>query len=306
MPSSSRGVCVAPRDERRHTESRSPGGSMAGNCSDSQYFDRLLRVCTSCQESCSGDNHYHDSCAEFCASLRCQAKPGHVYDALLKACLPCVELCGTRGRHPAECAHVCEAPPTSGGLTQAALQSSTTRGSSLTKGEHHAAAIYCLLGLCLAALFCTLAVTLLVLLRKAKGQADQWGHRAGPKDQENSDDSLRPSSKDRLLDAVVGGQKRAWPTETCMHCFPQQQRGDDRPAFYQQANGHGAPCRSLRDTTPPPTPGRRRRGDQLPRLLACPRGEGRRPEDHLLAPGERPLVAHTQPQLHLRPQLATG
>ncbi|XP_061086600.1 tumor necrosis factor receptor superfamily member 13B [Conger conger] len=180
-------------------------------------------------------------CSTHLASLRCQAKPGHFYDALLKACLPCVELCGTRGRHPAECAHVCEAPPTSGGLTQAALQSSTTRGSSLTKGEHHAAAIYCLLGLCLAALFCTLAVTLLVLLRKAKGQADQWGHRAGPKDQENSDDSLRPSSKDRLLDAVVGGQKRAWPTETCMHCFPQQQRGDDRPAFYQQATGTAPP-----------------------------------------------------------------
>ncbi|KAJ8362830.1 hypothetical protein SKAU_G00116610 [Synaphobranchus kaupii] len=165
-------------------------------------------------------------------SLHCRAKPGHFYDPLLKKCMLCTELCGS---HPVECSHACQ-----------------ENGAALPRGEHHTVIIYSLLGLCLAALFCTLSVALLVLMCKCRGRR---GHSAGPQEKESSDDSHCPSSKDRLMDAVDGGrgqglveEKKAWPTETCVHCFPElqaQRRVVDKlppPALYQQATGIAPPA----------------------------------------------------------------
>ncbi|KAJ8246502.1 hypothetical protein GJAV_G00268550 [Gymnothorax javanicus] len=190
-------------------------------------------------------------------SLRCWANEGHFFDQLLKQCMPCAELCGN---HPAECAQICKAQPTAHSLTQLPRERAvipvTITGGSLRGGEHHTVVIYSLLGLCLAALFCTLCTAVLVLLCKSRGckaQAghNKWGaHQAGPQEQETTDDSRCPSSKDRLMDVVVGEQgyeseeiKNAWPTETCMHCFPElraQWRFEEKhppPALCLQATG---------------------------------------------------------------------
>ncbi|XP_035259326.1 tumor necrosis factor receptor superfamily member 13B [Anguilla anguilla] len=239
---------------------------MDGSCSDSEYWDQLVRMCLSCERSCE---HSQGRCVEFCASLHCRASPGNFYDPLLKQCMQCAELCGS---HPVECAQACKAQPTARSLTRlpedrAALTPSTTRGSSFPRGEHHTVIIYSLLGLCLAALFCTLSVALVALLCRSRGRGARGARRAGPQEeQETSDDALHPSSKDRLMDAVVGGrgheekkawptvvggrgheEKKAWPTETCVHCFPElrvQQRVEDKlppPNVYQQATGMAPP-----------------------------------------------------------------
>ncbi|XP_064180433.1 tumor necrosis factor receptor superfamily member 13B [Anguilla rostrata] len=189
---------------------------MDGSCSDSEYWDQLVRMCLSCERRCE---HSQGRCVEFCASLHCRASPGNFYDPLLKQCMQCAELCGS---HPVECAQACKAQPTARSLTRlpedgAALTPPTTRGSSFPRGEHHTVIIYSLLGLCLAALFCTLSVALVALLCRSRGRGARGARRAGPQEeQETSDDALHPSSKDRLMDAVVGGrgheEKKAWPT----------------------------------------------------------------------------------------------
>ncbi|KAG9333194.1 hypothetical protein JZ751_013367 [Albula glossodonta] len=235
-----------------------PGGdlwlcwTMARGCTDSQYWDRLLRQCMSCRTTC--ERQSQERCTEFCVSQRCRDKPGHFYDSLLKRCLLCTSLCGS---HPAECAYACQTQPTTLRLMtsplgdRTALQSSTTRGSSLHRGEHHTIIIYSLLGLCLAALVCTLSVAVLVLLCKARGCGGQAGAPGGHKtpdtieEEEGSEVSThRPSSQDRLMEVMAGGQgqapmaeKESLPTETCMHCFPEIRvpcRGEDKLQLYQQ------------------------------------------------------------------------
>ncbi|KAG5853549.1 hypothetical protein ANANG_G00027170 [Anguilla anguilla] len=202
---------------------------MDGSCSDSEYWDQLVRMCLSCERSCEHSQ----------ASLHCRASPGNFYDPLLKQCMQCAELCGS---HPVECAQACKAQPTARSLTRlpedgAALTPSTTRGSSFPRGEHHTVIIYSLLGLCLAALFCTLSVALVALLCRSRGRGARGPQGGAPGGAGNQ--RRRPSP---FFQRSADGRG-----ETCVHCFPElrvQQRVEDKlppPNVYQQATGMAPP-----------------------------------------------------------------
>ncbi|XP_048871608.1 tumor necrosis factor receptor superfamily member 13B [Brienomyrus brachyistius] len=231
--------------------------AMPGTCHQGQYWDHLLRKCMSCQTQCA-QPYRPEKCNSFCVAIECKSVTGNFYDLLLKRCLRCSEVCG---RHPLECSPTCSTKSTTLDLTKELLdrpsvQIAASEGRPSSGVEYHTVLIYCLLGVCLAMLLCTLTLAALVLLRRARVRKQAAVQKAGDTTPQEHDSS----SRDRLLGASKPPLKKAsLPTETCVHCFPELRVPACRPekepprqipastTLYQQASvtgpaTRGSPC----------------------------------------------------------------
>uniref|UniRef100_A0A672IJ84 TACI cysteine-rich domain-containing protein n=1 Tax=Salarias fasciatus TaxID=181472 RepID=A0A672IJ84_SALFA len=212
---------------------------MGGDCSDTQFWDALLKQCTDCQSVCR-QQHVVPRCSSYCVSARCKAMHAHYYDPLLKKCINCTKICG---RHPADCSQHCPAlSPV--GTTQTALlrvAPHVPTSGSLLLLEGSAVLLYSLLAVCMLLLFSSLCLALAVLLRGKKAKsADPAPEGITVKESSYTISySLLPSpfTASPTHPACRTGSEAAHdsiPTETCVcvHCFPDLKspsQANDRP-----------------------------------------------------------------------------
>ncbi|XP_029953456.1 tumor necrosis factor receptor superfamily member 13B [Salarias fasciatus] len=197
---------VTTQTPRPEVPSRRPSNRvMGGDCSDTQFWDALLKQCTDCQSVCR-QQHVVPRCSSYCVSARCKAMHAHYYDPLLKKCINCTKICG---RHPADCSQHCPGVRSSStesnslgtqtvkgltvtswnvpaginpvkralspvGTTQTALlrvAPHVPTSGSLLLLEGSAVLLYSLLAVCMLLLFSSLCLALAVLLRGKKAKS---------------------------------------------------------------------------------------------------------------------------------------
>uniref|UniRef100_A0A7M4G1B5 TNF receptor superfamily member 13B n=1 Tax=Crocodylus porosus TaxID=8502 RepID=A0A7M4G1B5_CROPO len=187
------------------------------NCTDQQYWDKLLCQCTSCRLVCKGSTV--ERCTAFCASMECSERAGSYYDTLLRKCISCSDICG---QHPIQCASFCESGEAAASPGHA-LGSAGWRGGARQRpcsDQDQWLVLYLLLGLCLCILICSLLLGWTHFRRKGEVVSCQPGP-GGTLWQ-----SPR-AEQDRLVEAGSAGDGFAGsripePVETCGFCFPEQ------------------------------------------------------------------------------------
>ncbi|XP_019368190.1 PREDICTED: tumor necrosis factor receptor superfamily member 13B [Gavialis gangeticus] len=179
------------------------------NCTDQQYWDKLLCQCTSCRLVCKGPTV--ERCTAFCASMECSERAGSYYDTLLRKCISCSDVCG---QHPIQCVSFCESDKLV--TTSSTVAAVEQRPCS---DQDQWLVLYLLLGLCLCILICSLLLGWTHFRRKGEVVSCQPG--PGPCHKRED------SSKDRLVEAGsaadgFAGSRIPEPVETCGFCFPEQ------------------------------------------------------------------------------------
>ncbi|XP_015819205.3 tumor necrosis factor receptor superfamily member 13B [Nothobranchius furzeri] len=136
---------------------------MEDRCRGGSYLDALIKLCVPCWKVCQ-EQQVFPKCVSYCDSARCMAKPGHYFDRLVKKCVRCAEVCG---KHPAQCSQHCTTPPP---VTTKRLLAGVTKqmGNTRTPSEPIPVPFYPLLALCMALLFSSLCLALVVFLRGGK------------------------------------------------------------------------------------------------------------------------------------------
>ncbi|XP_074867329.1 tumor necrosis factor receptor superfamily member 13B [Carettochelys insculpta] len=178
------------------------------NCTQHQYWDKLLCQCISCGVACNRPTV--ERCIAFCASMECSKQAGFYYDELLRNCINCSAVCG---QHPSQCLPFCGNKPVTTSSTMAAQEQKP--GSD----QDQWLVVYLLLGLCL----CTVICSLLLGWTHFKRRGTEVSCQPAPGTCHKREDS----SKDHLVEAgSVGGgstgSRVAEPVETCGFCFREQ------------------------------------------------------------------------------------
>ncbi|XP_067390350.1 tumor necrosis factor receptor superfamily member 13B [Emydura macquarii macquarii] len=175
------------------------------NCTEQQYWDKLLCRCVSCGVAC-----HRPRCTAFCASMECSKRAGFYYDELLRKCINCSAICG---QHPNQCLPFCDNKPGSTSSTLVAVE------QKLGGDQDQWLVVYLLLGLCL----CTVIFSLVLGWTHFRRRGDVVSCQPAPGACHKREDS----SRDHLVEAgSIGGgsngSKLPEPVETCGFCFPEQ------------------------------------------------------------------------------------
>ncbi|KAM8798389.1 tumor necrosis factor receptor superfamily member 13B [Eudromia elegans] len=222
-------------------------GAAPETCPEQQYWDALVCRCMPCALACG--RAAVPRCAALCEASACARRAGSYYDELLRRCVSCSAVCG---QHPTQCAPACEGesaprpapsargPPAPPGSRVSPCPAATTAAAAPAGGapgppcaeQEPWLVLYLLLGLCLLALLCSLALGWSHLRRRADGASCP----AGAGSCHRRDDPV----KDRLVEAAGGaegcaGRGAPEPVETCGFCFPERgpaaPRGPDDGRF---------------------------------------------------------------------------
>ncbi|XP_066522661.1 tumor necrosis factor receptor superfamily member 13B [Hoplias malabaricus] len=194
-------------------------------CRSGTYWDSLVRQCLSCEMVCDKPDR-PARCADVCVAFGCNTVSGQFYDRLLKKCLTCSDLCG---HHPPECSRDCPTVTPRPGLVSTPQLFDSGRSPVPRDQCYSEALVFSLLGLCFVLLLGSTLVALMFLLWRARGQGD------GREKDQRQTVTHRQVSKDRLMAEAKAkvSSDRARATETCVHCFSEQQEA--LHLLYQQA-----------------------------------------------------------------------
>uniref|UniRef100_A0A8C8S9H5 TNF receptor superfamily member 13B n=1 Tax=Pelusios castaneus TaxID=367368 RepID=A0A8C8S9H5_9SAUR len=184
------------------------GWEAMSNCTEQQYWDKLLCQCVSCRIACN-----QPRCTAFCgeSSMDCSKQAGFYYDNLLRNCVNCSAICG---QHPSQCLPFCDSKADKPGTT-----SSTLPALEQKLGQDQWLVVYLLLGFCLCTVVCSFLLGWTHFRRR--------GEVASCQPTPGTCHKREDSSRDHLVEAgSVGGgsseSKLPEPVETCGFCFPEQ------------------------------------------------------------------------------------
>uniref|UniRef100_A0A8C3SZ85 TNF receptor superfamily member 13B n=1 Tax=Chelydra serpentina TaxID=8475 RepID=A0A8C3SZ85_CHESE len=194
-------------------------GEVMTNCTEQQYWDKLLCQCISCGVTCNQPSV--ERCITFCgeSAMDCGKQAGFYYDNLLRRCINCSAICG---QHPSQCLPFCDSKTKRAGkqaLSGRAGCRMAVLEQKLGNDQDQWLVVYLLLTLCL----CTVICSLLVGWTHFKRRGVEVSCQPTPGTCHKREDS----SKDHLVEvgSVGGGStgsRLPEPVETCGFCFPEQ------------------------------------------------------------------------------------
>ncbi|XP_069784362.1 tumor necrosis factor receptor superfamily member 13B isoform X2 [Narcine bancroftii] len=126
-----------------------------GSCLDDEFWDDLLRRCSSCQHC--GRNW--QACKSSCEIWKCNKAAGFYWDKLLRKCIKCADVCG---QHPQQCSEICYE------ITSSNLDPPASVKNCLPHEDHFNILIFVFLAASLCIVMCLFLILLVYTFKRRK------------------------------------------------------------------------------------------------------------------------------------------